>query len=302
MIAAVVTIVASALYAQRFLYGSDPAGSENVAHEVAAAPLFVSAPAEQGAPYRFSEPVATFALPDELREISALTVLDDRHLGAVQDEEGKLYVLDQETGEVTAVMPFGPPGDYEGIELASGRLFVLRADGALFEVEGWGGGDTSVRTYATGLGTACNAEGLGFDETTGKLLIACKEDGDERFSEVKLGKRRAVYAFDLGTMSLGAEPVFVIDPDEVEGGKKMKPSALAVHPITGATFVLCSVGMSLVEMSDGGEVASVWDLEASGFEQPEGMAFLPSGDLFIASEGVDRAPVLTRFAYREAPE
>ena len=77
-------------------------------------------------PYRFDQPVARFEMPDALREISALTVLPDGQLGAVQDEDGDLYVLSAETGRIEAVIPFGPPGDYEGIEFVGDRLFVLR--------------------------------------------------------------------------------------------------------------------------------------------------------------------------------
>ena len=47
-------------------------------------------------------------------------------------------MLSVETGRVTAVVPFGPPGDYEGIELVGDRLFVLRADGAVLELDGLG--------------------------------------------------------------------------------------------------------------------------------------------------------------------
>ena len=94
-------------------------------------------------PYRFDRPAARFKLPEALREISALTVLDGESLGAVQDEEGDLYILSMETGRVTAVVPFGPPGDYEGIELAGDRLFVLRADGAILELDGWDSGEAA---------------------------------------------------------------------------------------------------------------------------------------------------------------
>lgn len=245
-------------------------------------------------PYRFDEPVASFSLPDELKEISGLTVLDERHLGAVQDEEGTLYVLDFETGSIAALMSFGPPGDYEGVALANGRLFTLRADGMLVEVEGWEGGDTRTREHDTDLGRDCDAEGLGFDESGGRLLIACKEEGKDG-----LGDRRAVYAFDLATGSLSPEPAFVLDPAEVRGAKRLKPSAVAVHPVSGHVFLLCSVGKELVAFSPGGALAGSWDLAKAGFEQPEGLAFLPNGDAFIASEGDDDPPVLKRFAYLE---
>ncbi|MEP0546968.1 MAG: SdiA-regulated domain-containing protein [Rhodothermales bacterium] len=266
---------------------SDPAASPRTA--ASPAQTISDAGTSRPAPYRFDQPAAVFTLPPDLREISALTVLDGRHLGAVEDETGTLYLLDVGTGEIAAVMPFGSPGDYEGVELASGRLFVLRSDGTLFEVEGWEGGDTRLRTHATGLGPDCDAEGLGYDAARARLLIACKEDG--------IGDQKAVYAFDLTRDTFTPEPAFVIDPDAVPGRKKLKPSAVAVHPVTGETVVLSSKRKALVALTPGGTVADVWSIEAAGFEQPEALAFLPNGDLFVASEGDDGPPVLVRFSY-----
>lgn len=266
---------------------ADRRGEALVQAAVAAPP-----PAVATAPYRFDRPVARFELPPDLVEISGLTVLDDGSIGAVQDEEGALYVLDPESGEVTAVVPFGPPGDYEGVELVGDRLFVLRADGALFEMAGWSGGDASGREVALDLPRDCDAEGLGYDAGRGHLLVACKEEGGPG-----LGERKAVYAYGLEARALRDGPAFVIDPAEVPGDRKLKPSAVAVHPVTGAAVVLSSVREAVVVVGDGGAVTDVWSWAEAGFEQPEGLAFLPNGDLLIASEGGEQPAVLARFAY-----
>ncbi len=242
-------------------------------------------------PYRFDRPVARFELPDELFEISGLTVLDADHLGAVQDEDGDLYVLSTETGRVTAVIPFGPPGDYEGVERVGDRLFVLRADGAVLELEGWTRGRARVQTHETGLGAkACDAEGLGTDGD--RLLIACKREDDDDLNRV--------YAFDLASNTLVPEPAVALNRDAVPGDKKLRPSALAVHPVTGHTVVLSSKREALVSLDGSGAVVEVWDLRPAEFEQPEGLAFLPNGDAFVSSEGGDGPAVLARFAYRPA--
>ena len=267
-------------------------------YEAPAAPTVSAAPLSSRAagPYRFDEPVARFTLPASLVEISALTVLDERHLGAVQDEDGVLYVLSVETGRVAAAVPFGPPGDYEGLEAVGARLFVLRADGAVLELENWsGGGPIRTAVYETGLGAKdCDAEGLGADGE--RLLIACKEEVDG-----PLGHASAVYAFDLDRMALAAEPAFVLRRGDVPGGgKKLRPSALAVHPVTGHTVVLSSKREALVSLGSGGTVEGVWDLSPAAFEQPEGLAFLPGGDAFVSSEGRGGPAVLLRFAYQPA--
>ncbi|MBC12882.1 MAG: hypothetical protein CMM85_07930 [Rhodothermaceae bacterium] len=253
----------------------------------------VSAVSEPSTPYRFDQPDARFEMPADLVEISALTVMDDGHLGAVQDEDGDLYVLSAETGRVTAVVPFGPPGDYEGVERVGDRLFVLRADGAVLELDGWAGPEARSTVYETGLGAKdCDAEGLGARD--GRLLIACKEgDGDDR---------SRVYAFDLAANALVSTPVLALHRDGVPGDdKKLRPSALAVHPITGHTVVLSSKREALVVLDADGTVVDVWDLSPAGLEQPEGLAFLPNGDALVSSEGTDGPAVILRFTYRPAP-
>ncbi len=243
-----------------------------------------------GNPYRFDQPVARFELPEALREISALTVLDAEHVGAVQDEEGSLYIIEIATGRVSAVVPFGPPGDYEGVELAEGRLFVLRADGAILELEGWTSGrETTARVYETGLGArACDGEGLGYDATRQQLLISCKAETDGR---------NPVYGFSLATNTVTDAPVLQLDPNVIPGRKKLAPSALAVHPITGHTVFISSKRDALVSIDASGAVVGTWDLSPARLPQPEGLTFLPNGDALVSSEGKSGPGLLVRFAY-----
>src|SRR5690606_1643709 len=128
------------------------------------------------------------------------------------------------------------------------------------------------------------------------LLIACKEDGG-----VGVSGRKALFALDLDGWSLGRQPAYVLDGRGVSGDGGLKPSAVAVHPGTGHVVVLSSKRPLLIALAPGGGEAQAWDLRAAGFEQPEGLAFLPNGDLFIASEGDDGPPMLMRFDYLGAP-
>ena len=84
-------------------------------------------------PYTFDRPDTLFRLPNRLREISGLTVLDDQRLGAVQDEKGKLYVLNLHTGEIEDDPRFDKDGDYEGLARVGDRVFVLRSNGTLYD-------------------------------------------------------------------------------------------------------------------------------------------------------------------------
>ncbi len=270
---------------------ADPAVAAPADTSVATTATQPATPAAGSAsPYRFDQPVATFEMPESLREISALTVLDADHVAAVQDEEGSLYIIEIATGRVSGVVPFGPAGDYEGVELADGRLFVLRADGAVLELASWtAGSETTATVYETGLGArACDTEGLGYDAARGQLLISCKEEANGR---------NAVHGFSLATNALVGAPVFQLDPAGIPGSKKLAPSALAVHPITGHTVVISSKRDALIAIDASGAVVGTWDLKPANLPQPEGLTFLPNGDALVASEGKDGAGVVVRFAY-----
>jgi uncharacterized protein YjiK len=242
----------------------------------------------------FSRAAATFELPEQLVEISGLTLLDASTIGAVNDEDGVLYELDLDTGDVTAEHRFGGKGDYEGISLAGDRLFVLEADGALLEIQNWQS-QPDARAYDTGLKKKCDAEGLGYDRGKDRLLIACKEPLDRDMKNT-----RTIFAFDLNSNRLQKDPVYLIETDALglSDKKDFKPSALAVHPESGRIYVLSSVRQAIVVLDPAGDVVAEWDLDGAGFEQPEGLAWLPNGDLLISSEGVERSGVVKRFAVR----
>ena len=254
---------------------------------------------DEGQPYAFDSPDAASALPDELVEISGLTTLDDGSLAAVQDEEGILFILDPGTGAVTERIPFGDGGDYEGVELAGERLFVLRSNGNLLELTGWAAGNPDVRDHKTDLKGKNDTEGLAYDAANGRLLIVTKEDPGAGLDD---DRYRAIYAFDLESGTLASEPAFVIDlealAETLPDAERFKPSALAVHPATGEIYVLSSTVKAIVVLGTDGDVRQVWPLPEESFEQPEGLAFLPSGDLFVSSEGVDGPAMLYRFAAR----
>ncbi|NBC19146.1 MAG: hypothetical protein GVY18_17725 [Bacteroidetes bacterium] len=260
-------------------------------------------------PYAFDQPEAAFVLDAELDEISGLTLLADGRLAAVQDEDGTIYVLDPSTGAIDAEIDFGGDGDYEGIERVDDELWVLRSDGTLFEVNDWDG-DPDVEKHRTALGAAHDTEGLAYDPERNRLLIACKEyPGDG------LKGQRAIYAFDVAEEALLPEPIALIDRKAV--GKDLqehpanravrqllspvaeaggfKPSALARHPGTQELYVLSSVWKVVVVLGADGSVQAVWPLPER-YVQPEGLAILLDGTLFIANEGAGGAPTLFKIA------
>ncbi len=259
--------------------------------------------------YNFKHADETHRLQKELREISGLTLLDQDHLGAVQDESGKLYVVDLHTGKIDDEIRFADDGDYEGIETVGESIFVLRSDGRLIHVAR-NDVDQKPRRIKTGLSRRYDTEGLAYDPTQNVLLIACKE-----YAGKGLKGKRAVYAFDLRTEQLREDPYLVIDPEMIRslgGGEgriaralrklidssRFKPSAIAVHPMTNHIYIVSSVSSSIAIFDSAGSLLAAERLDKDELPQPEGITFLPNGDLFIASEGSGGRGRLARFNYR----
>ena len=265
--------------------------------------------------YVFDRPDVVFELPGDLDEISGLTVLDDRYLGAVQDEDGRLYIINMETGEIEDDPKFENKGDYEGVERVEDRVFVLRSDGTLYEIENWRAEKLETQRHRTKLKSKHDTEGLAYDAANERLLIACKE-----YAGKGLDLYKAIYAFDLREGVLIDDPVYLVKiqsfNDEAETDNAVnerlrnilspvidlsgfKPSALAIHPITDQIYVLSSVRKAIVVLQQDGDVDSVWSLPESLFEQPEGLTFLSNGDLFISNEeGGRRHATLLRYNYQ----
>jgi uncharacterized protein YjiK len=268
--------------------------------------------------YVFKHPDSVYELPKSLAEISGLTLLDDFHLGAIDDESNKLFVIDLRTGKVTDrhKMGGGKKLDYEAVERVGDTVYVLSSAGTIYEIRDWKNNKRITATYETGLYSRHDNEGLAYDATNHRLLIACKEYPGKEMKGYK-----TVYAFDLEQKRLLPEPVFKIDLTQAEVAansgsatdaaskkkkkgwwkhtKQIKPAALAVHPLTGQLFIISSAKRRMIVLNSDGTLATAYKLPKKYFVQAEGMAFLPNGDLFISNERADRkAATLLRFNYR----
>lgn len=241
-----------------------------------------------GAPYAFDRPDRALELPGALLEVSGLGAYDAGRLAAVDDETGVVFVLDARSGAVVGRIPFGADGDYEGVERVGDRLFVLRSDGTLLAVSALPDGTAVVAAHETGLSAESDTEGLALDAAGNRLLIAAKRDPG---GDLDPDRHRAVHAFDLASETMVPGAALVLDLDALESAlgveEGFSPSGLAVHPESGALYVLSSRPPALAELSAEGTLLGAWTLPPDTFEQPEGIAFLPTGELLIASEGVD---------------
>ena len=113
-------------------------------------------------------PLAEWVLPHALQEISGLALTSDGRLLVHDDELGQVWEVDYRRGVL--VKRFSPrqsdvmKGDFEGITIANGAMFLLASNGKLYEFhEGANGAHVDYKVHDTGLKKECEFEGVAFD-------------------------------------------------------------------------------------------------------------------------------------------
>jgi len=193
-------------------------------------------------------------MPEDLREISGLTNLDNDRFACVQDEKGSVFIYNIAMKKVEKEIPFGGSGEYEGIARAGENIYVVQSNGTISEISQYKTGKPTVQEYKTSLTTEQNVEGLCYDQARNRLLIAIK--GEDAHSK----EYKGVYAFDIRAKKMAEQPVYHIElGDDVFknlGGKKpgsaMNPSSIAVHPVTDDIYITDGSKSRLLIMTQSG--------------------------------------------------
>ena len=268
-------------------------------------------------PYNLTQADKTITLPAELKEVSALSYLPEDQLAMTQDENGIIYILDLQTEKITDNFRFKNKGDFEGIEIIEKTAYVLRSDGVIYEVPDFKQDDPETNKFETSLTQRDDTEGLGYDSQTQTLLIACKEPA--RKDGEKLKHLRSVIGFDMKKLQVNPEPYLMINLREIqaymlqhaegedglaearafdpEKSGSLKPSGIAIHPVTGYIYIIASNGQRLVVFNRKHQVVQTLNLPRDLFGQPEGICFSPNGDLYISNEGRGGKGDILRFNY-----
>lgn len=270
--------------------------------------------------FDLSKPDNIFILPPKLNEISGITFYKKNRLACVQDEKGKIYIYNTRKEELKEAVDFGKNRDYEGIANVNDTLYVLHSDGNIYEVRGFESDSQTTIQHKTFLTKKNNAEGICFDTEHNRLLIACKGIAGD---DTTLINKKAIYAFDLTTRTLSAEPVYTIDLDSVrsyvekfspsksftesmkektdpaKGEESFQPSEIAIQPGTNNIYVIASVGKLLIVLNQNGQIIEIDDLDPLIFKQPEGITFDESGNMFISDEGRSGKANILKFNYRQ---
>ncbi|WP_439184337.1 SdiA-regulated domain-containing protein [Carboxylicivirga taeanensis] len=242
--------------------------------------------------YDYSKPAAAWQLDNSMHEISGLGYdVESGSLLAVNDEKGNIYQIDKLTGEVHKLFDFSKGGDYEGIVRVEQQVFVLKSNGKLYRYD-TDKGKTDV--IDTDLSADNDAEGLCYEPSTHSILVACKGIPlNENKSE------KAVYRYRLDTNTFDSDPALVIHLEELEQMamanqlsaeqiwrlRRFSPSGIAIHPGTGAFYLLSARGSLLMVLSADKRIQHLVFLDMLALPQPEGITFDNAYHLYIASEG-----------------
>lgn len=245
-------------------------------------------------PYALFEPDNKIKLHWDLEEISGLAYYKDGLLGAVEDERGKLYILDAETGDIKRKIKFEKVGDYEGVEFINEMAWVMKSNGDFFTFNIRDDQEVIVKKIRSPFSSDNDLEGLGM--INNHLLIACKKEG--QIDGVKR-KGKGIYKM----IEQQAEPFlfvklkelneFIKNRNHLNKIKDFDPSAIAVHPQNNDIYIL-SADRVLVVYDSEKKLKEVVKLNSRIYTQPEGICFNPQGVLYISSEGDgDRGELFT---------
>ncbi len=235
--------------------------------------------------YNLSFPDKSIQLSEKLNEISGMVLISDSVICAIQDEKAIIYYLDANSGVIIDQFDFGKNADYEGITRYKNHFYVLRSDGSVFKVSK----KREAKEYKFKHAKNFDFEGLCLDQVNNRLLVACKEHGDNDKQDYFY-----IYSFLLGAKEYDKKPAFKIRRDEVH--PNFKPSAIALHP-NGTIYVLSSFSKTLLKLSPNGSVLNKIQLSEYLFHQPEGISFDTNGNLFISNEKNKSAPTILKFEH-----
>ena len=263
-------------------------------------------------PYDLDRPDQVLQLPDELLEVSALTDVDEHTVGCVQDEAATFYRIDLRTGTITARLPFGPPGDLEGLTRVGPDYYALRSDGLIYHLRPTAYRMTVVDSFRVDVPEP-DLEGLGYDEQRKQVLISPKGIAK---GEPEKRDQRTIHAYDVASKRLLSTPAltfsvtdvlrqartagFAVPERTTPKGRvvpalKLRFSSVAVDPLTDHFYLLSAVDRTLLVMDRKANVVALHHLPAALYPKPEGITFLPGGALLISNEGKQVRPNLLRF-------
>lgn len=235
--------------------------------------------------YDFSKPWMR-KLPVELDEISGIVYYPkDSSVFAINDEFGWLYKIHLVGLQEISKWKFSGGADFEDLVMIDTIFYALQSNGTIITFT-FGGGNNVLRDETVFPEKGNEFEILYYDSVFHKLSLICKDcDADKKKSLTKYFFDPASRRFEDTTRSIDVKKVAIMMGEK---NLKFKPSAAAIHPITGELFIISAVNDLLVIADQQGNLKISFKIDGKLFKQPEGIAFTPAGDLLISNEAADK--------------
>jgi hypothetical protein len=244
--------------------------------------------------YDFSKPVKIL-VNEDLDEISGIRFMEaDSSIIAINDEEGRLYKINMKGKQLGKAFKFAKKSDFEDLCFDGTYWYMIKSNGEITRVSNAFTDSFQSKTFQFPE-QGWEFETILFDKGKNKIVA---------LSKVPLQFREGrIPAFILDTTGnkFDYDPYYSIDTASITkalGKKKSecKPTAAAFHPLTGELYVLSVNDRLLVTMKEG-TVAAAYKLDKTMFRQPEGISFMPNGDLLISNEAQESTGNILRFEY-----
>lgn len=248
------------------------------------------------------DPSRQARLPRRLDEISGLAFTADGRLLAHGDEAAVVWELDPGSGRVIKQFGLGRHGqvmrgDFEGIEVVDGRVFLVTSAGEVVAgTEGKDGEVVAGLSTDLGLRGACEVEGLAWDRPTRSLLLLCKHVRSRHWRD-----HVVILAVSAETWKLESRPRLAVperDLERVTGIKHFNGSALARHPRSGTYILLAGPQRAYAEIDTAGRVLGGGSFDRKRHRQPEGVAVGPDLSLLVSDEAAGKDATISTYAWR----
>jgi uncharacterized protein YjiK len=236
--------------------------------------------------YNLNRP-SIIKLPDYLSEISGMAYYPkDNAVFAISDEKAWLYKIFLSKGMEIQKWKFAGKKDYEDIVLFDSTFYVLQSKGNIISLRFFSPDSITAQEYNLNLDGKNEFEILYPDKDQKRLIMLCKDcEADDKNS-------LTAWTFDLSSLTFSQTPAYVVDVRKIEElmqekKVKFKPSAAAIHPLTGQLYIISSVNKVLVVADKNGVPEKVYKLNPALYKQPEGLTFSPEGHLIISNESAN---------------
>ncbi len=261
-------------------------------------------------PFDLNQPSKEMVLDYRLSEISGLSYSSmSENLLAVDDEQGKVFILDNDSGKIIDEIEFGKSDDYEGVASHDGYIYVVESNGNVKVLKEKT--KKKIIEFNDRLSKENDVEGLCYDPHTQTILLAAKGNSE---TEGNTKHVKSIFTMNIDNGAIRKEPYLQVNMkasymemrNEDSGVlnkltkssrfRKYGPSGIAVDPISNFIYLLSSNSKSLSVLDHEGNIKSIILLDKKLHAQPEGITFDKTGNLFISNEGKKGSAMLYQYA------